>query len=67
MNRNQIEGRLKDVAGRIQQRVGELAGNARLQAKGVATEVDGKVQWGVGDVEGAVLLRSTQKRALQAR
>jgi uncharacterized protein YjbJ (UPF0337 family) len=67
MNRNQIEGRFKDVAGRVQQLAGELSGNARLQAKGVATQVEGKVQWGVGEVEGAVLRRSTQRRALEVR
>jgi uncharacterized protein YjbJ (UPF0337 family) len=66
MNRNQIEGRFKDVGGRLQQLAGELTGNGRLQAKGVATQVEGKVQWSVGEVEGAVLRRSAQKRTLVA-
>jgi uncharacterized protein YjbJ (UPF0337 family) len=66
MNRNQIEGRFKDVGGRLQQLAGELTGNGRLQAKGVATQVEGKVQWSVVEVEGAVLRRSAQKRTLLA-
>jgi len=51
---------------RLQQLAGELTGNGRLQAKGVATQVEGKVQWSVGEVEGAVLFRSAQKRTLVA-
>jgi uncharacterized protein YjbJ (UPF0337 family) len=50
----------------LQQLAGELTGNGRLQAKGVATQVEGKVQWSVGEVEGAVLRRSAQKRTLVA-
>ena len=63
MNRNQIEGPFKGVAGRLQQLAGELTGNVRLQVESEAPQIEGKVQWGVGEVAG-VLLRSSQKRAL---
>ena len=54
MNKNQIEGSLKDVTGKVQQKVGEVTGNTKQQVKGVAKQIEGKVQKGVGDVEQAV-------------
>jgi len=54
MNKNQVEGSVKDVAGKVQQKVGELTGNANQQVKGAVKQVEGKVQKGVGDVEQAV-------------
>jgi len=45
---------VKDVAGMLQQRIGEATGNERQQARGAAKQVEGKVQKGVGDVEQAV-------------
>ena len=54
MNKNQIEGSVKDVTGKVQQKVGEVTGNTNQQVKGVAKRIEGKVQKGVGDVEQAV-------------
>ena len=54
MNRDQVKGTAKDVAGKVQQRVGELTGNKTQQAKGAARQVEGKVQKGVGNVEQAL-------------
>jgi len=54
MNRNQVKGAARDVAGKVQQKVGELAGSKTQQAKGVAKQVEGKVQQGVGNVEQAL-------------
>jgi uncharacterized protein YjbJ (UPF0337 family) len=54
MNRDQVKGAAKDVAGKVQQRVGELTGNRTQQAKGAARQVEGKVQKGVGNVEQAL-------------
>jgi uncharacterized protein YjbJ (UPF0337 family) len=51
MNRDQVKGTAKDVAGKVQQKVGELTGNKTQQLKGVAKQVEGKVQKGVGNVE----------------
>jgi len=53
MNRNQVKGAAKNVAGKIQQKVGELTGNKTQQAKGAAKRVAGKLQKGVGNVEQA--------------
>jgi uncharacterized protein YjbJ (UPF0337 family) len=54
MNKNQIEGSVKDVTGKVQQKVGEATGNTNQQVKGVAKQIEGKVQKGVGDVEQVV-------------
>ena len=54
MNRDQVKGAAKDVAGKVQQRVGELTGNRTQQAKGAARQVEGKVQKGVGNVKQAL-------------
>jgi uncharacterized protein YjbJ (UPF0337 family) len=54
MNKNQIEGSVKDVTGKVQQKIGEATGNTNQQVKGVAKQIEGKVQKGVGDVEQAV-------------
>ena len=54
MNKNQIEGSLKDVTGKVQQKVGEATGNTRQQVKGVAKQIEGKVQKGLGYVQRAV-------------
>jgi uncharacterized protein YjbJ (UPF0337 family) len=54
MNRNQMKGAAKNVAGKVQQKVGELTGNKTQQAKGVAKQVEGKVQRAAGNVEEAL-------------
>jgi uncharacterized protein YjbJ (UPF0337 family) len=54
MNRDQVKGTAKDVAGKVQQKVGQLTGNKTQQLKGAAKQVEGKVQKGVGNVEQAL-------------
>jgi uncharacterized protein YjbJ (UPF0337 family) len=54
MNRDQVKGAAKDVAGKVQRKVGELTGNENQQAKGAAKQVEGKVQKGVGNIEDAL-------------
>jgi uncharacterized protein YjbJ (UPF0337 family) len=54
MNRDQVKGAAKDVAGKVQRKVGELTGNENQQAKGAAKQVEGKVQKGIGNVEEAL-------------
>lgn len=53
MNRDQIKGEAKDIAGKVQEKVGKVTGSATQEAKGVAKQVEGKVQKGVGNVEQA--------------
>ena len=54
MNRNQMKGAAKNVAGKVQQKLGELTGNKPQQAKGIAKQVQGNVQRGAGNVEEAL-------------
>jgi len=54
MNRNQMKGAAKNVAGKVQQKLGELTGNKTQQAKGIAKQVQGNVQRGAGNVEEAL-------------
>ena len=50
MNRDQAKGTMKDVAGKIQRKTGEVTGSTSQQVKGAAKQVAGKVQKAVGDV-----------------
>ena len=53
MNRNQVAGKAKDIAGKVQRKVGEITGSASQQVKGAAKQVEGKVQKGSGDLQQA--------------
>jgi uncharacterized protein YjbJ (UPF0337 family) len=54
VNKDRIEGKVKDVAGSIERKAGELTDNPKLQVKGAAKQVEGKVQNAVGQVKDAV-------------
>ena len=49
MNRDQVKGRAKEVAGKVEKNVGRAVGSAKTEAKGIAKEAVGKVQKNVGD------------------
>lgn len=51
MNRDQMKGTAKDVAGKVQRKVGEATGDIGDQVKGAGRQVEGKIQKGVGDLE----------------
>jgi len=53
MNKNQINGSVKDAAGKVQQKVGKIVGSTEQQVKGIAKQIEGKVQEGLGNVEQA--------------
>ena len=53
MNSNQVKGEAKDIAGKVQEKVGEVTGSTTQQVKGIAKQIEGKVQKGVGDVQQA--------------
>jgi len=54
MNKDQVQGSAKQVAGKVQQKTGELMGSKEQQLKGVAKQVEGDVQKGYGDAKEAV-------------
>ena len=51
---NQVKGAAKDIAGKVQRKVGEVTGSASQQIKGGARQVEGKLQKKVGDAREAV-------------
>ena len=53
MNRNQVKGTAKDVAGKVQRRLGEATGSTSQQIKGAGKQIEGKLQKGAGDAEKA--------------
>ena len=48
MNEDQVKGKVKDVAGRIERQAGEWTGDPDKQVDGALKQVEGKVQnaWG---------------------
>lgn len=54
MNRDQVKGTAKDVAGKVQEEVGKVTGNREQEAKGEARQVEGQVQKGVGNLKDKV-------------
>ena len=51
MNKDQVKGVAKDVAGKVQEQAGKLVGSKEQQIKGLSKQISGKVQKGVGDIE----------------
>jgi len=54
MNKDQVKGSVKDVAGKVQEKVGEATGDRETESKGVGNQAEGKAQKTVGDVKDAV-------------
>jgi len=48
MDKDRVEGKVKDVAGRVERQVGEWTGDSEKQAHGAAKQAEGKLQntWG---------------------
>lgn len=54
MNKNQINGNAKDIAGKIQEEAGKLVGSKEQQAKGLKKQVSGKAEAALGDLKEVV-------------
>jgi uncharacterized protein YjbJ (UPF0337 family) len=61
MNKDQVKGTAKEVAGKVQEKAGEVTGSTTQQAKGLAKEAEGKTQKKVGDAK--EVLRDNADRA----
>jgi uncharacterized protein YjbJ (UPF0337 family) len=53
MNKDRVEGKVKDVAGRAQRQAGEWTGDTEQQTKGTLKQAEGKVQNAWGKVKDA--------------
>ena len=53
MNKDQVKGKVKDVAGRIERQAGEWTGDKEKQVHGALKQAEGKVQNAWGDAKDA--------------
>jgi uncharacterized protein YjbJ (UPF0337 family) len=53
MNKDQVKGKVKDVAGRVERQVGEWTGDPEKQVHGTLKQAEGKVQNAWGDAKDA--------------
>jgi uncharacterized protein YjbJ (UPF0337 family) len=51
MNKDQVKGTAKHVAGKVQRKAGEITGSTEQQLKGAKTEAEGKLQRDYGDLK----------------
>jgi len=51
MNKDQVKGAAKKVAGKVQETVGKITGNKTQEAKGLIKQATGTVQKKAGDIK----------------
>ena len=61
MNKDRVEGKAKDVAGRVERQVGEWTGDKEAQVKGAVKQAEGKVQNAWGQAKDAVKKPNTTR------
>ncbi|HEX5590867.1 MAG TPA: CsbD family protein [Candidatus Limnocylindrales bacterium] len=54
MTKEHAKGAISKARGKIEEAVGELTGDRRVQARGKVRQVQGEAQEGLGDVQDAV-------------
>ena len=60
MNKDQVKGAVKDAAGKVQSKTGEITGSTEQQIKGMAKQAEGKTQKKLGDAK--EIVKDTAKR-----
>jgi len=63
MDKDRVEGKVKDVAGRVERQVGEWTGDPEKQVHGAAKQAEGKVQNTWGKVKDAAKSGVNEDRA----
>ena len=53
MNKDQVKGKVKDVAGRIERHAGEWTGDEKKEAHGTMKQAEGKIQNAWGNIKDA--------------
>jgi uncharacterized protein YjbJ (UPF0337 family) len=51
MNKDQVEGTAKSIAGKVQEKAGKLVGSNSQQLKGLLKQEEGKTEKRTGDVK----------------
>ncbi|MFZ6758572.1 CsbD family protein [Undibacterium sp. Ji50W] len=54
MNKNQIKGTAKNIAGKVQENTGKLVGNKEQEIKGQRKQIEGKIEKPLGDAQEAI-------------
>jgi uncharacterized protein YjbJ (UPF0337 family) len=65
MNKDQIKGAAKEVAGKVQRTLGDAVDSPTHEAKGLAREAEGKLQKGVGNAREAAKDEAARERDLR--
>jgi uncharacterized protein YjbJ (UPF0337 family) len=60
INKDQVEGRVKETAGKVQEAAGKAVGNTTQQIKGAVNKVAGAAQAKYGDIKSDVDKNSKQ-------
>lgn len=54
MNKDQVKGMAKNIAGKVQEEAGKLAGNKKQQVKGLDKQISGQAEKVYGDAKEAI-------------
>ncbi len=54
MDKDRIKGKMEEIAGKAKRQVGELTGNDKTQAEGLAEQAKGKAHQAVGKTKDAI-------------
>jgi len=54
MDKDELKGKAKDIAGRVERQAGEWTGNEETQAKGALKQGEGKIQNAFGKAKDAL-------------
>ena len=60
MNKNQVRGAIKDVAGKVQEEFGKLVSSKEQQVKGLGKQISGKAEKTYGDAK--EIIKDSSKR-----
>ncbi|MFZ6775036.1 CsbD family protein [Undibacterium sp. SXout7W] len=60
MNKDQVGGIAKDIAGKVQESTGKILGSKMQEAKGLRKQAEGKIEQKVGDIK-EIAKNSTKK------
>ena len=65
MNKDQVNGTLKDLAGKVQEQAGKLVGDKGQQAKGLLKQVEGNAEKKLGDAKESSRTLIPSKRGIR--
>jgi uncharacterized protein YjbJ (UPF0337 family) len=60
MNKDQVQGSVKDAAGKVQRKIGAAVGSEKQQAKGLGKQIEGKAQKAFGNAKESLKDDSTR-------